>query len=109
MVVLSFLPMMLQRGGFEGVLGIKSLLKNVLHREDRQVREEILKNINIHAANLQENLRDLKLSCAAFASQPPRYSGDRGEIHFLQSSIEVFNPIRFEKDGIEFLGGFLRG
>jgi hypothetical protein len=42
--------------------------KNVFHREGRQEREEIAKNINIHVGNLQENLRDLKLSRAAFAS-----------------------------------------
>jgi hypothetical protein len=42
----------------------------------------MLKKINIHVENLQENLRDLILSFAAFASRPPHYLGDRGEIDF---------------------------
>jgi len=38
------------------------------NREDRQEREEKLGNLNIRVENLQENLRDFKLSFAASAS-----------------------------------------
>jgi hypothetical protein len=40
----------------------------------------------MHVENLQENLRALKLSWAAFAFRCPRYLGDRGGIDFLQWS-----------------------
>ena len=42
--------------------------KNLFHREGRKEREEKLKNLNIRVENLQESLRDFKLSFAAFAS-----------------------------------------
>jgi hypothetical protein len=51
--------------------------KNPFHREGRDTcpggqcqgeREEKLKNLNIRVENLQENLRDFKLSFAAFVS-----------------------------------------
>jgi len=38
------------------------------HREDRQEREEKLRNLNIRVENLQKILRDFKLFFAAFVS-----------------------------------------